>query len=434
MTPEEALVLADHLIEPERLNTVQELVLYQCWLGKTYQEIAVNSGYDADYIRVVGSRLWQTLSDASSEKITKNNVHSIFRQLSKKQDKKDVAYWELPEGSVPINSQYYVERPPLETSCYGEINKPGSLIRIKGSQSMGKTSLMMRILAQAETLNYSVVSLNLQQADRQILSDLDKFLRWICANVSRQLNIKSMLDDFWDEDLGSKVSSTTYLQGYILRELEKPLVFALDEVNRIFEYQETAQEFLPLLRFWHEESNNLPIWQKMRLIVVHSTEIYTPLNLNQSPFNVGLAIKLPEFDVAQISELAQRYQINWSAAEFAENITALISLIGGHPYLLRLAFDHLARQQVPMSKLIEDAHTQTGIYCDRLRGYLVRLQEYPELGSAFKQVIEAKEPITLDTIPAYKLESIGLVTLIGDRVIPSCELYRLYFEERLDQF
>ena len=71
MTPEEALVLVDNLIEPERLNAVQELVLHQCWLGQTYQEIAVNSGYDADYIRVVGSRLWQTLSDISGEKITK---------------------------------------------------------------------------------------------------------------------------------------------------------------------------------------------------------------------------------------------------------------------------------------------------------------------------------------------------------------------------
>lgn len=433
MTPEEALVLADNLIEPERLNTVQELVLYQCWLGKTYQEIAVDSGYDADYIRVVGSRLWQTLSDATREKITKNNFHSIFRQLSRQQQKK-TAFWELPEGSVPLNSTYYIERPPVEASCYAEITKPGALIRIKGSQSMGKTSLMSRILAHAQSLKYALVSLNLQQADRQILSDLDKFLRWICANISRQLNIEPLLDEFWDEDLGSKVSSTTYLQGYVLQQLETPLVFALDEVNRVFEYQETAQEFLPLIRFWHEEANNLPVWQKLRLIVVHSTEIYTPLNLNQSPFNVGLAIKLPEFDAKQMTELAQRYQINWSQADLERHLTSLRNLIGGHPYLLRLAFDHITRQKVPINQLLENAPTQTGIYSDRLRGYLVRLQQYSELRLAFKRVIEAQEPITLETIAAYKLESMGLVKLIGDRVTPSCELYRLYFGARLDQF
>lgn len=433
MTPEEALVLVDNLIEPERLNAVQELVLHQCWLGQTYQEIAVNSGYDADYIRVVGSRLWQTLSDISGEKITKNNLHAVFRQLSKQQYHHTL-YWELPEGQVPLDSPFYIERPPVETSCYTEITKPGALIRIKGSQYMGKTSLMARISAHAKSLNYAVVSLNLQQADRKILNDLDKFLRWICANISRQLKIETILDEFWDEDLGSKVSCTTYLQGYILQQLETPLVFALDEVNRIFEYTETAQEFLPLIRFWHEEANNLNIWQKLRLVVVHSTEIYTPLNLNQSPFNVGLSIKLPEFNQEQMKDLAQRYQLKWSKEELEQNLTWLTKIIGGHPYLLRLALDYLARQKISINQLIEDAPTQTGIYSDRLRGYLVSLQKYPELGSAFKEVITADRPVTLETIAAYKLESMGLVKLIGDKVAPSCELYRLYFGDRLDQF
>ena len=58
----QALRIVDRTLEPERLNGVQELVLRECWLGKTYQEIALGSGYDSDYIRVVGSRLWQSLS------------------------------------------------------------------------------------------------------------------------------------------------------------------------------------------------------------------------------------------------------------------------------------------------------------------------------------------------------------------------------------
>jgi hypothetical protein len=57
MTLEEALAIVDAVFNPDRLSSLQELVFRQCWLGKSYQEIADEAGYDSDYIRVVGSRL-----------------------------------------------------------------------------------------------------------------------------------------------------------------------------------------------------------------------------------------------------------------------------------------------------------------------------------------------------------------------------------------
>ena len=86
-------------------------MLRKCWLGKTYQEIAADSKYDADYIRVVGSRLWQTLSLASDEKISKNNFRSVFKAQAQK-GKFSLAINEFPDGQVPANSRFYIERPP----------------------------------------------------------------------------------------------------------------------------------------------------------------------------------------------------------------------------------------------------------------------------------------------------------------------------------
>ena len=48
---------------------------------------------------------------------------------------------EEPEGQVPLNSPFYVERPPVEQDCYDGINHHGALIRIKAPRQMGKTSL-----------------------------------------------------------------------------------------------------------------------------------------------------------------------------------------------------------------------------------------------------------------------------------------------------
>ncbi|MEL6493800.1 MAG: AAA-like domain-containing protein [Cyanobacteria bacterium J06623_7] len=410
ITIEEALYIVDRAIAPERLNSVQELILTQCWSGKTYQEIADASGYDPDYVRVVGSRLWQLLSESFAEKITKNNFRSILRQHAGKTEEKNritgsITALELPNTPVPLDSALYVQRPPIETLAFAEILKPGALVRIKAPKHMGKTSLVMRILAHAQSRGYSTVRLNLLQADDSVLGSLERLLRWFCANVTLQLGIESVLDDYWDEDLGYKVSSTTYLQGYILGQLDSPLVITLDEVNRLFKYPQVAQEFLPLLRFWHEEANNVPIWQKLRLIVTHSTEIYISLNINQSPFNVGLSLRLDEFDTAQIMELAQRFGLE--REEFGvqpQQIEALISLVGGHPYLINLAFCHLVTQNNDLDKIILEAATDTGIYRDYLRGHLITLGRYPELTKAYKQVINSDIPVTLNSIAAYELQ------------------------------
>ena len=427
----QALKIVDQTLEPNRLNTVEELVLKECWHGKTYQDIAVNSGYDSDYIRVVGSRLWQSLSNAFEEKVTKNNFKSVLRQQARR-GQFSFSTLELPDGQVPLNSDFYVNRPPYETSTYEEITHPGALIRIKSPLNMGKTSLMIRILAQARSQNYNTVTINFQLAEASLLTDINKFLRWLMANITLQLGLKSELDQYWDEDLGIKVSCTTYLQGYILEQLGEPLVLALDEVNHLFEYPEIAREFLPLLRFWHEEANNNSIWKNLRLIVVHSTDVYLPFDINQSPFNLGLPINLNQFGFEQMKDLASRHQFRRQVKDLDQSITSLMKMIGGYPYLARLAFYALSTEDTTFEEILAEAPTSSGIYRNHLQGHLSTLEKFPELGHRYKTVVMADEPIQISATSAYKLESIGLVKLINNLVTPSYQLYRLYFRDCLE--
>ncbi|MBE9147895.1 hypothetical protein IQ257_05080, partial [Coleofasciculus sp. LEGE 07092] len=86
MTVEEALAILDTVLKPGRLNDLQELVFREAWEKKTYPEIAENAGYDASYIKDVGFRLWQLLSEAFGEKVTKSNVRSLLRRHSKAEE------------------------------------------------------------------------------------------------------------------------------------------------------------------------------------------------------------------------------------------------------------------------------------------------------------------------------------------------------------
>ena len=332
---------------------------------------------------------------------------------------------ELPEGQVPLGSEFYIERPPIESRCYETILRSGSLIRIKAPCQMGKSSLMVRILAHASQQDYRTVTINLQLADSRIFQDLDGFLKWFCVSVSKGLGLSYQVDEYWDDIFGSKMSCKDYFENYLLAQLEQPLVLALEEVDRLFHYEDIADDFLALLRSWHEEAKNNLIWQQLRLILVHSTEVYIPLNINQSPFNVGLPIELPEFNPNQIMDLAQRYRLDWNL----EQTERLMNMLGGHPGLVRVALYHLVNSNLSLEQLLPVAATETSPFSNHLRRLAWHLQEQPNLAEAMQTVLEANSPVRLDSVEMFKLHSMGLVHLRGNEVTPRCELYRQYFSD-----
>ncbi len=65
-----------------------------------------------------------------------------------------VADLELPSGTMPLDSKFYIRREPWDTRCLQEIENRGGLVRIKAPRQMGKTSLLARIRDRATELGY----------------------------------------------------------------------------------------------------------------------------------------------------------------------------------------------------------------------------------------------------------------------------------------
>ena len=330
---------------------------------------------------------------------------------------------ELPGGQVPLDSPFYVERPPIESECYKAILQPGALIRLQAPRRMGKTSLVTRILHQAAKQGYRTVSLSFQLADTDIFQDLEQFLRWFCANVSLGLQLPNQLGDYWDEVFGSIVSCKMYFEQYLLASIAQPLVIGLDDIDRLCSYPDLASDFFGLLRTWHEEAKNREIWRKLRLVVVHSTEIYISLSANKSPFNVGLPIELPPFTSEKVQDLARRHGLDWSDEE-AQQLT---EFVGGNPYLVRVGLYHLRHGDVNLKQVWQTSSTRGGIYSNHLQRQLWNLQQEPSLAAAFGEVVRSKAPVELGLVEGFKLQSTGLVHLVGEWATVSCQLYAQYF-------
>ena len=317
--------------------------------------------------------------------------------------------------------------------------QPGALIRLKAPQRMGKTLLLEKILDYARQQGYQTAKLDLQLADIDILANLKTFLQWLCIDVADSLELEPQLDKHWQEVFGLNKNCTRYFQKYLLSVTDIPLVLAIDNFERLFDYPGIFPQFCLLLRGWYEaakQGDNIGnIWKKLRLVVVHSTESYPTLDTNHSPFNVGLPIELAEFNKQQVLALAKQHELGRLGEQ---DLTQLMGMVGGHPYLVEQAITalssanaHLKSQQVTLEELLRLAPTEQGIFSDHLRQQLWHLQHNPQLEIGYKKVVMTNAPVRLDTDVAFKLHSLGLVKISGNDCVPGCGLYRQYFSTHL---
>ncbi len=460
MTIDEALKAVEQVLLVRTLNPIERFIFQQSWLGRNYHEMAQECSYGTTYLKEVGSQLWQDLTKGVGEKVTKKNLHLVLRQYKRHLAESNIishpqlnnpplftaenlsvqavelpgVLFDYPSGPVLLNSPLYIERPPIEAQAFAEITQPGCALRIRAPRKMGKSSLLVRLLAHAAEQNYETVYVDFREADESIFESLGRLLRWFCLNVSRQLDLNPLLTTYWDENMGIKVSCKVYFSNYLLEQIYSPIVLVLNELNRLYDYPAIADDFLSMLRLWHEQTKQESTWRKLRLVLAQSTEVYGGAVLRHSPFNVGLSLTLPPFTLEQVQTLALRYQLSWAEGETGkQRLLPLQQLLGGHPYFVNLALYHLHQSALTLEELLATATDPEGIYGQDLRETLTIIQSDPALSEAIQQLVHKEGFMHLDAKSTYHLESLGIVQLKGTLAKLSCELYRLYFRKHLTE-
>ena len=436
MNSQEILEAVRKILAPSTLSYIEEIVLLHSLEGRLYREIAQEIGYEEGYLKDIGSRLWLSLSQELGREVTKKTIRLIVadycadKSLPATQSPlTDPVFGKIdfPGHPLPFGSALYVPRSPLENLAIESLHHSGSLIRIKAPKRMGKTSLINHVMGNAHQAGMQTVVVDMRQADPSVLEDLDHFLRWFCWVIGQQLNLSPKFDKYWFASAGSKLSCTTYVQEYFLRQSQVPIAIAIDTVHHLVEYPDIAKNFFAMLRSWYEQSRVREDWQKLRLIIAHVAELDLQLPSHQSPFNVGLPLDLPWLTPTQVNDLAARYKLHQVGICDFGTLQPLLDVVGGHPYLLQLAFYWLRSGHVSLAQLLQEAGTDKGIYGEHLRCLGRDLERDDTLMTAFQQVLFTPKPTPLNAKMAYRLEDMGLVRMHGFKASLQCELYRQYF-------
>ncbi len=418
----------------QRLQAAEHLSSIQDNQGKPYtlEQLGQRTGLSSNTLTKLRRRQkpvdWQTL-DAYFEAFNlKMGSHDVINPDQNASEIDLAALQQIPlKGQLPLDSPFYIHRNNIEELCAKEILKPGALIRIKAPRQFGKTSLMAQTLNHARDRGLRTSVVNLQGLDCQVMQDPDRLLQWFCAVVAKDLGLPNELASRWDDLFGSSYSCSDYFETYLLPAEPTPLLLVIEELDELFAHPEVATDFFGMLRSWYEQGRygieQRAIWTNLRLAIIHSTEVWLPLTLHQSPFNVGLLVELPHFNPLQVEELTCRYGLN-PADVYARTIFALV---GGHPYLTQLCLFYLVQGELTIEDLASEAIAHHTIFHSYLRRQVQLIEQEPDLIQAMTEVARNPSGIELSHQSAYRLQGLGAIRLKERLAVPSCELYRQYF-------
>lgn len=331
-------------------------------------------------------------------------------------------------GAITPDDPMYVTREE-DQEFHRSLVRKASVVLIKGARQIGKTSLIASGLRDARTFGYRTVYTDFQKLNQTELSSLDSFYRSLAESISEELNLDLDVEEEWKPKKAPNQNFERIVRRHILRHLGTHLVWAMDEVDRVFSFPFSA-EFFSLVRAWHNAraiSVDSP-WEHLTMAIAYSTEAHLFItDQNQSPFNIGISLELKDFTLDQVDKLNEKHGaplLDW------KQVTKFHELLGGQPYLTRRGLYELAEHGTNLDTLVERAASDGGPFGDHLRRLLVNLARNPDLADAVRLMLQKQRGLSESQL--YRLRRAGIA--LGSSPESArlrCRVYEDYFQRRL---
>jgi len=338
----------------------------------------------------------------------------------------------FPVGGLPLDAQSYVQR-RSDPDVHAAIARRDSIVLVRGARQMGKTSLLARGLQRAEERGgVRVAFTDFQRLNQSELESLEAFYKALGAGLAEALELDVLLEEVWKPALPPNTNFQAYVRDRVLAASDAPLVWAMDEVDRLFN-SPFGTEVFALFRSWHNARTMPPakfaeLWKRQTLCIAYATEAHLFIgNLDQSPFNVGTTITLEDFTPEQVADLNVRYS---SPLRDDAELRAFFNLVGGHPYLVNRGLFEITQHRLNLAEFQIQAEREEGLFGDHLRRMLLLLGQDPELLEEARGVLGGKPCRSFKSF--YRLRAAGVMAGESPQEIrPRCPLYGTFLRKQL---
>lgn len=357
MTIEDALALIDTAIDPSCFKNLHQDIFRLSWQGKSYQEIAETCGYDTDYVRHVGYQLWQNLSQALAQKVTKRNLQVVFRRLeqqsriSSNEVEETTSLVLTPQHAksninayptkgelisdqttypllwpdslshlYPNHSQFFLGRQQEQKNliqwltCTGQgKTRPVQLISLLGMAGIGKTTLVQQVIHQVQDRFQRVIWCSLRNAPT---------FTETCANI---VNTDEQTTSQWPTHIDAQID---ILMHYFR---QHRCLLVLDNFETILQPGQMGGSYRPNHQAYGQLLRHLMDSPHQSCVLLTSREQPIGINLRNQPTVQTLYL--------QGLLLSETYTLlNHQEVEATQtDAETLYAYYGGNPYALKVA-------------------------------------------------------------------------------------------------
>jgi len=237
-------------------------------------------------------------------------------------------------GSLNTDAPTYVKR-KADDQIYQAL-KNGDFCYVLNSRQMGKSSLLVRTLHRLQAEGFQCSTIDMTRIGSENITPLQWYKGmvaelWRGFNLFGQVNLKTWWRD--SEDVSFLQRLSHFIEDILLVKFPQERIFIfIDEIDSILSLDFPVDDFFALIRFCYNQRAINPEYNRISFAIFG---VATPSDLiadkNRTPFNIGQAIDLQGFELAEAQLLVKGLESGVSNPHAV--LKQILAWTSGQPFL-----------------------------------------------------------------------------------------------------